>query len=136
MKVESLSNRTESGVVTVDELFELVRSLGARNGGNERHVLTSLRLLAPPLAKDELECVRREARVAGLDCYVDREWLVLEPDAAALAEQEFFALRDQLRATRDHIAAASWLQRLQERGAVWGERLRLPMSSAQNMRRR
>jgi hypothetical protein len=136
MMVDPLSNRTERGVMTVDELFELVRSLGERNGGNERHVLTSLRLPAPPLAKDELESVRREARIAGLDCYVDREWLVLEPDAAALAEQDFFELRDQVRATRARIAAASWLQRLQERGAVWGARLGLPMSSAQNMRRR
>jgi hypothetical protein len=113
----------QSRAWTVDELVEMVRSLGERNAGNERHLLTSLRLPAPALSKDELKRVKREARVAGLDCYVDQGWLLLEPDLAALAEQEYFELRDQLQATRDETIAP-WLHHLQERGAAWSERLR------------
>src|SRR6478609_6167106 len=101
MLMNTVSNQTQSRAWTVEELSDLVRSLGQRNAGNERHLLTRLRLPVPALTKDELKRVKCEAHAAGLDCYVDQGWLMLEPDVAALAEQEYFELRDQLQATRD-----------------------------------
>jgi hypothetical protein len=110
-------------VMTVDEFCELAHSLGQSNALNERHALASLRLPAPGLSRAELDRIQQEAHAGGLDCYLDANWLVLEPDAAAMAEQEFFELQDQVREACDHLAAAPWLRRLRERGGFVRKRL-------------
>jgi hypothetical protein len=123
MMVELLSERADHAVWTVDELCELARALGERNVMSARHVLGSLRMPVPALSADDLERVQREAHAAGLDGYLDRGYLVLEPDAAALAEQEFYELQDQIHDACDHLGDAPWLRRLRERGGFVRERL-------------
>ena len=114
---------TAQTALTVDELCALARSLGESNAQSERHLLASLRLPAPEMSADALDRVRRDAHVAGLDCYLDRGWLVLEPDAAALAEQEFFELQAQLHEARAQIAGLPWLRRLRDESAACRDRL-------------
>src|SRR5690349_15891959 len=120
--IEMAYETAEHPVMTVDEICELARSLGARNTRDERHLLTSLRLPAPELSADAVARIQREAHVAGLDCYLDRAWLVLEPDSAALAEQEFYELQAQLGAAYDHLAAMPWLRRLRDSGVAYRDR--------------
>jgi hypothetical protein len=121
--IESMREPAVASAMMVDELCDLARSLGASNALNDRRALASLRLPAPELTADEFERVRREANAAGLDCWLDRGFLELRPDAAAEAEQEFFELQDQIRSTCGQIAAASWWRRIQERGLACRDRL-------------
>ncbi|HET7093150.1 MAG TPA: hypothetical protein VFI22_06725 [Thermomicrobiales bacterium] len=121
--IELMHDPVAGAALTVDELCELARSLGVTNALNDRHALASLRLPAPELAADALERLRREANAAGLDCYLDRGCVVLQPDAASEAEQEFFELQDQVHAACSQFAAMSWRRRLQERGLACRDRL-------------
>ncbi|HEU5431968.1 MAG TPA: hypothetical protein VFU81_09900 [Thermomicrobiales bacterium] len=121
--IESMHEPAAATAMTVDEWRELARSLGASNALNDRHTLASLRLPAPELDAAEFDRIRREANAAGLDCYLDRGCMVLQPDAAAEAEQEFFELQDQIRSACRQLAAAPWWRRLQERGLACRDRL-------------
>jgi hypothetical protein len=121
--IESIHEPAVAMAMTIDELCDLARSLGASNALNDRRALASLRLPAPELAADAFERIRHEANAAGLDCYLDRGCLVLRPDAAAEAEQEFFELQDQFRVACGQIAAAAWWRRIQERGLACRDRL-------------
>ncbi|HET7093686.1 MAG TPA: hypothetical protein VFI22_09420, partial [Thermomicrobiales bacterium] len=49
------------------------------------------------------------------DCYLDRGCVVLQPDAASEAEQEFFELQDHVHAACSQFAAMLWWRRLHER---------------------